>query len=137
MRKILPRSTKIFIRSNFENEHVARAVRRTARAWWLIGASRESAFFAWTIRTPSRFPCGSGSSRRSGAIIRSVIFLAEAFTRPKVMYRLAKLGFDQSYTYFAWKNSKCGAHAVFHRADAIAGARIFSRRISGRTRRTF
>jgi starch synthase (maltosyl-transferring) len=34
------------------------------------------------------------------------IFLAEAFTRPKVMYRLAKLGFTQSYTYFAWKNSK-------------------------------
>jgi starch synthase (maltosyl-transferring) len=35
-----------------------------------------------------------------------VIFLAEAFTRPKIMYRLAKLGFTQSYTYFAWKNSK-------------------------------
>jgi starch synthase (maltosyl-transferring) len=35
-----------------------------------------------------------------------VIFLAEAFTRPKVMYRLAKLGFNQSYTYFAWKNTK-------------------------------
>jgi starch synthase (maltosyl-transferring) len=34
------------------------------------------------------------------------IFLAEAFTRPKVMYRLAKVGFDQSYTYFAWKNTK-------------------------------
>jgi starch synthase (maltosyl-transferring) len=34
-----------------------------------------------------------------------VIFLSEAFTRPKVMYRLAKLGFTQSYTYFAWKNS--------------------------------
>jgi starch synthase (maltosyl-transferring) len=34
-----------------------------------------------------------------------VIFLAEAFTRPKVMYRLAKLGFTQSYTYFAWKNT--------------------------------
>jgi starch synthase (maltosyl-transferring) len=33
-----------------------------------------------------------------------VIFLAEAFTRPKVMYRLAKLGFSQSYTYFAWRN---------------------------------
>jgi starch synthase (maltosyl-transferring) len=33
-----------------------------------------------------------------------VIFLAEAFTRPKVMYQLAKLGFTQSYTYFAWKN---------------------------------
>ena len=35
-----------------------------------------------------------------------VIFLAEAFTRPKVMYRLAKLGFTQSYTYFAWRNTK-------------------------------
>jgi starch synthase (maltosyl-transferring) len=34
-----------------------------------------------------------------------VIFLSEAFTRPKVMYQLAKLGFTQSYTYFAWKNS--------------------------------
>lgn len=35
-----------------------------------------------------------------------VIFLAEAFTRPKIMYRLAKLGFTQSYTYFAWRNTK-------------------------------
>ena len=35
-----------------------------------------------------------------------LIFLAEAFTRPKVMYRLAKLGFTQSYTYFAWRNTK-------------------------------
>jgi starch synthase (maltosyl-transferring) len=35
-----------------------------------------------------------------------VIFLAEAFTRPKIMYRLAKLGFSQSYTYFAWRNTK-------------------------------
>jgi len=35
-----------------------------------------------------------------------VIFLSEAFTRPKIMYRLAKLGFTQSYTYFAWRNTK-------------------------------
>lgn len=34
------------------------------------------------------------------------VFLAEAFTRPKVMYRLAKLGFSQSYTYFTWRNGK-------------------------------
>jgi starch synthase (maltosyl-transferring) len=34
------------------------------------------------------------------------IFLAEAFTRPKMMYRLAKLGFSQSYTYFTWRNTK-------------------------------
>jgi starch synthase (maltosyl-transferring) len=35
-----------------------------------------------------------------------VIFLAEAFTRPGPMHRLAKLGFTQSYTYFTWRNSK-------------------------------
>jgi starch synthase (maltosyl-transferring) len=35
-----------------------------------------------------------------------VIFLAEAFTRPKLMHRLAKLGFSQSYTYFTWRNTK-------------------------------
>ena len=35
-----------------------------------------------------------------------VIFLAEAFTRPKVMKRLAKVGFTQSYTYFTWRNAK-------------------------------
>ena len=35
-----------------------------------------------------------------------VLFLAEAFTRPKVMQQLAKLGFTQSYTYFTWRNSK-------------------------------
>jgi starch synthase (maltosyl-transferring) len=35
-----------------------------------------------------------------------VLFLAEAFTRPKPMLRLGKLGFTQSYTYFTWRNSK-------------------------------
>ncbi len=35
-----------------------------------------------------------------------LIFLAEAFTRPKTMYLLAKLGFNQSYTYFTWRNTK-------------------------------
>jgi starch synthase (maltosyl-transferring) len=34
------------------------------------------------------------------------IFLAEAFTRPRVMERLAKLGYTQSYTYFTWRNTK-------------------------------
>ena len=35
-----------------------------------------------------------------------VIFLSEAFTRPRVMHKLAKLGFTQSYTYFTWRNTK-------------------------------
>jgi starch synthase (maltosyl-transferring) len=35
-----------------------------------------------------------------------LIFLSEAFTRPNIMYRLGKLGFTQSYTYFTWRNTK-------------------------------
>jgi starch synthase (maltosyl-transferring) len=35
-----------------------------------------------------------------------LIFLSEAFTRPRVMHKLAKLGFTQSYTYFTWRNTK-------------------------------
>lgn len=51
------------------------------------------AFWEWMIRSvKARFP--------------EVIFLAEAFTRPKVMKHLAKIGFSQSYTYFAWRNSR-------------------------------
>jgi starch synthase (maltosyl-transferring) len=42
-----------------------------------------------------------------------VIFLAEAFTRPRVMNRLAKLGFTQSYTYFTWRNTKPELTAYF------------------------
>ena len=34
------------------------------------------------------------------------LFLAEAFTRPKMMNMLAKIGFSQSYTYFTWRNTK-------------------------------
>ena len=50
-------------------------------------------FWEWMIaEVQSRFP--------------DTVFLAEAFTRPKVMYRLAKVGFSQSYTYFTWRNTK-------------------------------
>ncbi|MFN3817846.1 alpha-1,4-glucan--maltose-1-phosphate maltosyltransferase [Blastomonas sp.] len=35
-----------------------------------------------------------------------VLFLSEAFTRPNMMYRLAKVGFNQSYTYFTWRDTK-------------------------------
>jgi len=40
------------------------------------------------------------------AVYPEVIFLSEAFTRPRIMHRLAKLGFSQSYTYFTWRNTK-------------------------------
>ncbi len=35
-----------------------------------------------------------------------IVLLSEAFTRPRIMYRLAKLGFNQSYTYFTWRTTK-------------------------------
>ena len=50
-------------------------------------------FWEWVIREVKR--------ERPDAI-----FLAEAFTRPKVMHRLAKLGFTHSYTYFTWRNTR-------------------------------
>lgn len=50
-------------------------------------------FWEWVIREVQRKDPG-------------VIFLSEAFTRPKLMKGLAKLGFSQSYTYFTWRTSK-------------------------------
>ena len=44
--------------------------------------------------------------RRVKARDPDIVFLSEAFTSPRRMYRLAKLGFTQSYTYFAWRNRK-------------------------------
>jgi starch synthase (maltosyl-transferring) len=50
-------------------------------------------FWEWLIReTKKNYP--------------EVIFLSEAFTRPKVMHALGKVGFTQSYTYFTWRNTK-------------------------------
>ena len=50
-------------------------------------------FWEWCLaRGPARYP--------------DAVFLAEAFTRPKLMYALAKSGFSQSYTYFTWRTTK-------------------------------
>ena len=51
------------------------------------------AFWEWLIREVQ-------------AVQPDVLFLAEAFTRPKVMHYLAKVGFSQSYTYFTWRNTR-------------------------------
>ncbi|NUQ21222.1 MAG: alpha-1,4-glucan--maltose-1-phosphate maltosyltransferase, partial [Gemmatimonadaceae bacterium] len=55
--------------------------------------TKPSAFWEWVIREIKSVDPG-------------VVVLAEAFTRPKKMKSLAKLGFTQSYTYFTWKNTK-------------------------------
>ncbi len=55
-----------------------------------------------------------------------VIFLAEAFTRPKVMYRLAKLGFSQSYYVFRLAEYGLGDPEIFHRTHANGRGRVLS-----------
>ncbi len=70
------------------------------------------AFWEWAIaRISGRHP--------------DVVFLAEAFTRPRPMHRLAKLGFTQSYTYFAWRNTKHELTAYFEELAHGPGAEYF------------
>jgi starch synthase (maltosyl-transferring) len=52
------------------------------------------------------FPFWEWLIREIQSVDPNVIFLSEAFTRPKVMKALAKLGFTQSYTYFTWRTGK-------------------------------
>jgi starch synthase (maltosyl-transferring) len=90
---------------NFESEHahaLCEELKSVALYWIRQGIrifrvdnphTKPFAFWEWLIAEVRR-ECPE------------VIFLAEAFTRPKVMYRLAKAGFTQSYTYFAWRNTK-------------------------------
>ena len=54
-----------------------------------------------------------------------VILLSEAFTRPKVMLRLAKLGFTQSYTYFTWRNSKATMQAYLEELASGDAREVF------------
>jgi starch synthase (maltosyl-transferring) len=53
------------------------------------------------------------------------IFLAEAFTRPRVMHKLAKLGFTQSYTYFTWRNTKQELTEYFSELNSYPGKEYF------------
>jgi starch synthase (maltosyl-transferring) len=52
------------------------------------------------------FPFWEWMIARVRAKYPDALFLSEAFTRPKPMYRLAKVGYSQSYTYFTWRNTK-------------------------------
>lgn len=54
-----------------------------------------------------------------------VIFLAEAFTRPHVMYSLAKGGYTQGYTYFTWRNTKKDLEAYFTEVSTAPVADFF------------
>jgi starch synthase (maltosyl-transferring) len=53
------------------------------------------------------------------------IFLAEAFTRPRPMHRLAKLGFSQSYTYFTWRNTAAELRTYLTELTSLPSADYF------------
>ena len=54
-----------------------------------------------------------------------VLFLSEAFTRPKVMHRLAKVGYTQSYTYFTWRNTRRELEEYFTELSQGPGREYF------------
>jgi starch synthase (maltosyl-transferring) len=90
---------------NFESEHVEELSEelKSVVLYWIAQGVR-----IFRVDNPHTKPFGFwewliAEVRREHP---DVLFLSEAFTRPKVMYRLAKLGFTQSYTYFAWRNTK-------------------------------
>ena len=120
---------------DFETRALARAVAGARRRVRVLGR-------AGRAHLPRRQPAhqgvrvlGVGDRARSSAVQPDVIFLCEAFTRPKVMHRLAKLGFSQSYTYFTWRNTKQELTEYFTELSQGPGAST-SGRTCGRTRPT-
>jgi starch synthase (maltosyl-transferring) len=100
-----PKKYEDIVNVDFESsdsEALCRALRDVVLFWVSEGVkifrvdnphTKPFAFWQWLIKeVQSRDP--------------DVLFLAEAFTRPKVMKGLAKLGFTQSYTYFTWRTER-------------------------------
>ena len=89
---------------NFDNDYdgLRAEVLRIVRYWMSLGVrifrvdnphTKPLHFWEWLIHTVN-------------ATDPDVVFLAEAFTRPALLHTLAKAGFQQSYTYFTWRNTK-------------------------------
>ncbi|WP_354481237.1 alpha-1,4-glucan--maltose-1-phosphate maltosyltransferase [Leifsonia sp. 563] len=89
---------------NFDNDYegLRQEVLRIVRHWMSLGVrifrvdnphTKPLHFWEWLIHTVN-------------ATDPDVVFLAEAFTRPAILRTLAKAGFQQSYTYFTWRNTK-------------------------------
>ncbi len=84
--------------------------------WRALWVELESIFEYWVAKGVNIFRVDNPHTKPFGfwrwliAEVKArhpeVLFLAEAFSRPRVMHRLAKAGFTQSYTYFTWRNTK-------------------------------
>jgi starch synthase (maltosyl-transferring) len=107
-----PKQYQDIVNLNFRSATEAgiwEAIRDVVRFWIAQGVrvfrvdnphTKPLPFWEWLIRgIQSEYP--------------DVLFLSEAFTRPKLMRGLAKLGFTQSYTYFTWRNDKPGLTDYF------------------------
>jgi starch synthase (maltosyl-transferring) len=99
--------------------------------WQALWTALRDVFLFWVARGVSIFRVDNPHTKPFGfwewviADVRSmhpdVVFLAEAFTRPNVMRYLAKAGFNQSYTYFTWRNS---AHELREYATELTQSEV-------------
>jgi starch synthase (maltosyl-transferring) len=87
-----------------------------SKAWRALWVELRDVFLFWIARGVKVFRVDNPHTKalrfwewaigEIKALHPEVLFLAEAFTRPKLMYELAKAGFSQSYTYFTWRGTK-------------------------------
>ncbi len=89
---------------NFDNDPIGlrEEILRIVRYWISLGVR------IFRVDNPHTKPIGFWEwlIHHVNADYPDVIFLAEAFTRPAILQTLAKVGFQQSYTYFTWRNTK-------------------------------
>ncbi len=103
--------------------------------WQSLWAELESVFSFWIdegvrifrVDNPHTkpFPFWEWAIGRIKRDHPDVLFLSEAFTRPRVMHRLAKVGFTQSYTYFTWRNTKAELTEYFTELTRGPGREYF------------
>ena len=93
-------------------------------AWWELWVEAKSVFEFWIEQGVTLFRVDNPHTKAFpfwewciGELKQAhpeLIFLSEAFTRPKVKYNLAKLGFTQSYNYFPWRNTSTELRDYFN-----------------------
>jgi starch synthase (maltosyl-transferring) len=88
--------------SRTDSEELWKALRDVVLFWVVQGVR----IFRVDNPHTKPFPFWEWLIREVQSVDPDVVFLSEAFTRPKVMKALAKLGFNQSYTYFTWRKGK-------------------------------
>ncbi|MFZ3453310.1 alpha-1,4-glucan--maltose-1-phosphate maltosyltransferase [Arthrobacter sp. 7Tela_A1] len=105
---------------NFDNDYegLSREILRIVRMWISHGVkifrvdnphTKPLRFWEWLIATVNEED-------------PDVVFLAEAFTRPPMMHALGMAGFQQSYTYFTWRNTRTEIEEYFHEVSRETAA---------------